>query len=80
MKKLYKCKTTIEVFMVSENEPPAYEIEDAIQEEISNNGLMQAVYCKEVKELELVPKSWLGAIPYGSEDDKTVSEIFKEKL
>lgn len=80
-KKLYRCETTIEVMILSEEPPLDCDIEEAIVEEIRNNGLISVpVFCREAKELKSVPKDWHNSIPYGNDvGDMTVAEILSQK-
>jgi hypothetical protein len=77
MKKLYKASAEIEVFIMSEEEPLDFDIEDAIREEVSMNGC-SGIFCKAVKKTDFIPGAWKDSIPYESDDDKTVEEIIKE--
>lgn len=79
MKKLWKATAEVEVFIVSEKEPSDFDIADAVEEELRNNGAFESISsCHEVSDVKFVPSIWRDGLPYGDHDNKTVEQFLSE--
>lgn len=79
--KLYRATTEVDVLFVCPegDDPPNRVAADYLAQEIDANGLMSKKFkVEEITDIRQVPKSWMGANVWGSEDAGLTEDLTPE--
>lgn len=76
MSKVWRCTTEVVVYMLSDKEPSAFEIEDACSDEIRDNGMLGASTgtCVPITSIATVDADWRGSILRGENPNELTPE------
>jgi hypothetical protein len=78
-KKLFRCEVEFDYYVLAESEEEAKQDAWKHAREEFGNICDPSPWISEVKSMKQVFNDWPNCLPYGSDDDKTIKQIFEEK-